>query len=120
MKTCKKHIKDPVICYSDCAGCEMQRLTDERNKLKAENERLTAMLAEWDRSPHGKMVLKIMELRKSVERYRFLRDKQDLMTASFAVVDLDSGNCIEDMDWLSGDQLDARVDAAMSKESPNG
>lgn len=40
MKTCKKHIKDPVICYSDCAGCEIQRLTDERNQLRSENQEL--------------------------------------------------------------------------------
>lgn len=38
----------------------------ERDKLKAENERLQGMLAEWDRSPHGKIVLQNLELRKSL------------------------------------------------------
>lgn len=104
MKTCKKHIKDPVICYSDCAGCEMQRLTDERNKLKAENERLTAMLAEWDRSPHGKVVLENMELRKDAERYRWLRQ--------YTVDSYGAQGSFE--------SLDRDIDAAMSKESPNG
>lgn len=97
----------------------MQRLTDERNKLKAENETLQKSYAEaWEKA--RALQSECDEFAKDAERYRFLRDKQEFMTASFTVVDLDSGNCIEDMDWLSGDKLDARVDAAMSKESPNG
>lgn len=48
MKTCKKHIKEPVVCYSNCAGCEMQRLTDERDKLKDENEVARMRIKEMD------------------------------------------------------------------------
>lgn len=62
MKTCKKHIKDPVICYSDCAGCEMQRLTDERNQLKAENEALRKDADKW------KIVQRCMDLLQADER----------------------------------------------------
>jgi hypothetical protein len=49
MKTCKKHIKDPVVCYSNCAGCEMERLTLERDLFKtAYNEWMDKMA--WART----------------------------------------------------------------------
>jgi hypothetical protein len=40
MKTCKKHITDPVVVYRKCVGCELQALREECNKLKAETDEL--------------------------------------------------------------------------------
>lgn len=54
-------------------------------------------------------------MRKDVERYRWLRDQQEFMSAEFLVLDIDSGTCIEAMNCLSLDELDARVDDAMNK-----
>lgn len=50
-------------------------------------------------------------------RYRFLRDQQEFMSAEFVVLDIESGTCFEDMDCLSLDALDTRVDEAMANRA---
>ena len=99
MKTCKKHIKDPVICYSDCAGCEMQRLTDERNQLKAENARSTER--------EIRQLAEIEALRKNSTRYLHLKANWE----DGLLLERLMGNVLP-QDW------DAEIDKDMSKEKP--
>lgn len=42
MSVCQKHKDNPVKGYSPCAGCEVERLNNERETLAAENKRLRA------------------------------------------------------------------------------
>lgn len=44
MKTCKKHIAEPVFVYRECAGCELQALRDEREKARGVSQELLAAL----------------------------------------------------------------------------
>lgn len=44
MKTCKKHIAEPVFVYRECAGCELQALRDERDKARGVSQELLAAL----------------------------------------------------------------------------
>ena len=98
MKTCKKHIKDPVICYSDCAGCEIQRLTDERNQLKAENEALRDDLEHARRQP-------LYSTRRAAERYQHLK----ATWGDGVLLEMLTNNVLP-ADW------DAEIDKDMSKE----
>lgn len=67
-KRCQRgatNLNDANNLLAECYGT-LGAIAAERDQLKAENERLQGMLAEWDRSPHGKIVLQNLELRKSL------------------------------------------------------
>lgn len=120
MKTCKKHIKDPVVCYSDCAGCEMQRLTFERDQFKTAYSEWMDKMAwarTWD-SPlelgkhiadvtKGRVDALIAEneaLRKNSDRYQHLKATWH----DGSLIDRLAANVLPE-DW------DAAVDADMGK-----
>lgn len=44
MKTCKKHVEHPVSVYRQCVGCELQALSDERDRYATENQVLRKAL----------------------------------------------------------------------------
>lgn len=83
--------------------------------LIAENEALRlGMKGDYDLDAWLEWTREAETLRKDAERYRWLRNKQHTMRAEFMVLDIDSGNCIDDMDWLHLEALDSAVDAAIS------
>lgn len=111
MKTCKKHIKDPVVCYSDCAGCEMQRLTDERDKLKADNDALRNAYMSSGEREHA-LRIELASMRSDAERYRFLRGDATNSVRDFCIVKKFWDGTFPDR-ILVLDDADAEIDAEM-------
>ena len=66
----------------------------ERDRLKAENAKL----------------------RRDAERYRWLRNKSEFGTRHDPAVYKDGPT--DDLDFFHGDELDAAIDQAMTKEQP--
>ena len=56
------------------------------------------------------------ELRRDAERYRWLRNKSEFGTRHDPAVYKDGPT--EDLDFFHGDELDAAIDQAMTKEQP--
>jgi hypothetical protein len=67
-------------------AAKIEELIAERDKLRAE----------------------LAELRRDAERYRWLRDAED---RSYVALAMENGS---EPVWISGDELDAAIDAAMA------
>lgn len=97
------------ICKADFAKF-MVSARDGVLALIAENEALQKSYSEaWEKA--RALQSECDEFAKDAERYRWLRDEMNDVAITFGA------HCWEN---LSGDFMDEAIDAAMSKESPNG
>lgn len=87
-------------------------IKDRFDALKAENEALRSDLEHAKREP-------LYSTRLAAERYQYLR-AQSRMDSRFLVLDYDSANSVDRMDWLCGLNLDQAIDEDRLKARGNG
>lgn len=129
----EREAKNDLIAYK--AVLERQHeIRDERDQLKAENEALRSTNLWWVTDPGNGLVRCVPDERyrgfspsiraryspvavkedealgKDAERYRFIRGYYTKVSVEIAIPGFES-------DWVTGDQADKEIDAAMSKEA---
>ena len=120
--TCNAWAANECACGADWTPQEVYDLRAENNRLKAENKLYAAeMSAAKENGFYSAQELfmayqnaeeELAEAKKDAERYRWLRNQNELLENNTFYVGIDNSEEPGDINWVGVD-LDSAIDAAM-------